>query len=308
MDIYSLSENIKSKALSLGFDACGIAKAGYLKDDAGRLEEWLIKGMHGSMQYMENHFEKRTNPTRLLEGAKSVISVIVNYYPGEKQAGPDVPKISKYALGEDYHQVLKKRLKQLLVYIQELIPDTHGRAFVDSAPVLDRAWANAAGLGWIGKNSNLISPKQGSFVFISSLIVDINLQYDQPLNTDLCGGCNKCITACPTKAIIAPRVVDGSRCISYFTIENKGEIPGEYKGKFKNWAFGCDICQDVCPWNKKVKISKIEEFTPNPLIINMKEQDWENLDEKRYNIMFKKSAVKRAKFEGLKRNLDFLKD
>ncbi|NJM15762.1 MAG: tRNA epoxyqueuosine(34) reductase QueG [Bacteroidales bacterium] len=302
-----LSILIKEKALSLGFSDCGIAKAQDLPLNAAWLKDWLSKDMHGQMHYMANHFDKRVDPTKLVEGARSVISVVINYYPVEKQYDTTAPTISKYAYGKDYHLVLKGKLKNLLTWVQELNPEVEGRFFVDSAPVLDRAWAQRAGLGWIGKNSNLISPKHGSFVFIGSLIVNIELDYNQSFIKDYCGGCNKCMQACPTQAIVAPRVVDGSKCISYFTIELKEEsLPEEYRGKFLNRIFGCDICQDVCPWNRNVKPTHEEQFTPHPRLISMLKAEWQQLSEEEFDQMFKDSAVKRAKYSGLKRNIGFV--
>jgi len=308
MDIRALSRKIKEKAHELGFDACGIARACYLHDDAVRLQQWLMKGMHGSMHYMEKHQEKRVDPTKLVEGARSVIVVIASYLPEETQQDDQAPKISKYALGRDYHFVIKRKLKSLFSYIKELIPETEGRPFVDSAPVLERAWAFAAGLGWIGKNSNLISPGYGSFVFIGTLIINQELQYDSPLSTDLCGRCTRCVDACPTGAILAGKVVDGSKCISYHTIENKGKIPLQYKGRFRNWVFGCDICQDVCPWNRKAPYSTMEELKPEKKITEMRKEEFFHLDEEKYKEIFKNTPVKRAKYSGLMRNLKFIQD
>ena len=305
MDKIELSHKIKLKAAELKFDACGIARAAHLEEDAVRLENWLLKGMQGSMHYMENHFEKRVDPRKLMEGARSVIAVLLNYYPEVQQKDPEAPVISKYAYGQDYHFVIKKRLKSLLKFIQNEIPGFNGRAFVDSAPVLDRAWAFAAGIGWIGKNSMLISPRLGSFVFIGTLIVDVDLEYDKPIH-DMCGGCTKCLTACPTNAILPSKVVDGSKCISYFTIENKDAIPENYKGKFRNRAFGCDICQDVCPWNRKATPHHIPELEPPADLIKMTRKQWFMLDKKKYSRLFKNSALKRAKYEGLVRNFSFI--
>lgn len=299
------SELIKAEAHRLGFQDCGIAPAAYLEDHASFLKTWLEKGMHGEMDYMSKHFEKRTDPTRLVEGTKSIISVILSYNTTDRQADITAPVISKYAYGKDYHKVIRKKLKKLLKYIQINIHPVHGRVFTDSAPVLDRAWAAKAGLGWIGKNSNLISPKYGSFVFIGSVFIDLELSYDFPLK-DMCGGCVKCISACPTQAIIKPRVVDGSRCISYFTIEYKGRLPGELKEQFQNRIFGCDICQDVCPWNRKVPLHKTHEFESDPEIMNMSFDEWIHLDEKRYNRLFEGSPLKRAGYKGLKRNITFI--
>lgn len=296
---------IKSEAKRLGFLSCGISKAGFLEEEAPRLEKWLNENRHGQMQYMENHFDKRLDPTLLVDGAKSVISLLLNYYPAETQQGGTY-KISKYAYGEDYHFVIKEKLKELLHSINENIGEVGGRAFVDSAPVLDKAWAARSGLGWIGKNSNLLSKQVGSFFFIAELIVDIELEYDNPV-TDHCGSCTACLDACPTQAIIAPYVVDGSKCISYFTIELKENIPNEVKGKLDDWAFGCDVCQDVCPWNRFSKPHSEPLFNPHPELLSFTKNDWEEITEETFRVVFKNSAVKRTKFSGLKRNLDFLK-
>ncbi len=298
---------IKSEAKRLGFLSCGISKAGFLEEEAPRLERWLNEHMQGSMDYMEGHFDKRLDPTKLVDGAKSVISVLLNYFPGQTQQDPEAPKLSKYAYGTDYHFVIKKKLKDLLHFIQDEIGQVHGRAFVDSAPVLDKAWAAKSGLGWIGKNSNLLTRQVGSFYFIAELIVDIDLEYDTPV-TDHCGSCTACIDACPTQAIAAPYVVDGSKCISYFTIELKEELPASYKGHFDNWMFGCDICQDVCPWNRFSKAHSEPLFNPHPDLLAMTKNDWEEITEEVFKTVFKKSAVKRTKFKGLQRNIQFLKD
>ena len=296
---------IKSEAKRLGFLSCGISKAGFLEEDAPRLENWLKKQMNGQMTYMENNFDKRLNPTLLLDDAKSVVSLLLNYYPSEFQKEESY-KISKYAYGQDYHSVIKDKLKELLASIQSTIGEVSGRAFVDSAPVLDKAWAAKSGLGWIGKNSNLLTQKVGSFYFIAELIIDLDLEYDN-VTTDHCGSCTACIDACPTEAIVAPYVVDGSKCISYFTIELKENIPQEMKGKFEYWAFGCDVCQDVCPWNKFSKPHKEPLFNPNPELLSMSKKDWTEITEETFNTVFKNSPLKRAKFTGLKRNIDFLK-
>ncbi len=300
------SELIKSEAKNLGFLFCGIAKAGFLEEEAPRLEAWLKKGMHGEMHYMENHFDKRLDPRLLVDGARSVISLGLNYYTEDLQADPLAPKISKYAYGEDYHLVIKDKLKQLLQIINEKIGEVGGRAFVDSAPVLDKAWAQKAGLGWIGKNTNLINQKTGSFFFLAELIVDIELEYDIEPSADHCGTCKRCIDACPTEAIVAPYVVDGSKCISYLTIELKNEIPQEFKGKMEGWMFGCDICQDVCPWNKFSVLHNEAAFTPRPELLNLSRNDLKEITEDVFEKIFKNSAVKRAKFAGLKRNISFL--
>jgi epoxyqueuosine reductase len=296
---------IKSEAKRLGFLSCGISKSGFLEQEAPRLENWLNENRHGQMSYMGNHFDKRLNPSLLVDDAKSVISLLLNYYPSETQV-EDSYKISKYAYGQDYHFVIKDKLKELLFSIQSFIGEVSGRAFVDSAPVLDKAWAAKSGLGWIGKNSNLITKQVGSFYFIAELVLDLDLEYDNP-TTDHCGSCSACIDACPTQAIVAPYVVDGSKCISYFTIELKKNIPQEMKGKFDDWAFGCDICQDVCPWNKFSKSHNEPLFNPNPEMLSMTKKDWEEITEETFKAVFKNSAVKRTKFEGLKRNIDFLK-
>jgi len=302
-----ISEQIKAEALRLGFSHCGFSKAGFLEEEAPRLEQWLLQGMHGKMQYMENYFDKRLDPTKLVPGSKSIISLLLNYFPSQKQLDPEAPKISKYALGKDYHTVIKEKLKALLFFMNENFGAVHGRAFVDSAPVLDRAWAQRSGLGWIGKNSNLINPKAGSFFFIAELITDLELEPDVPIQ-DYCGTCSRCIDACPTEAIISPQVVDGSKCISYFTIELKENIPADMKGKFENWSFGCDICQDVCPWNRFSKPHREPDFEPNEMLTGMNKNDWEELTESVFNETFRDSPVKRTGYEGLKRNIRFLKN
>ena len=299
------SQFIKSEAKRLGFLSCGISKAGFLKEEAPRLEHWLKNKMNGQMAYMENNFDKRLNPTLLVDDAKSVVSLLLNYYPSEFQ-NPDSYKISKYAYGQDYHFVIKEKLKELLFSIQSNIGEVSGRAFVDSAPVLDRAWAAKSGLGWIGKNSNLITQKTGSFYFIAELIIDLDLEYDQ-VATDHCGSCSACIDACPTQAILEPYIVDGSKCISYFTIELKENLPPEMNGKFNDWAFGCDVCQDVCPWNRFSKSHNEPLFNPNPELLSMSKKDWEEITEETFKFVFKNSPLKRTKFGGLKRNIDFLR-
>jgi epoxyqueuosine reductase len=298
---------IKNEAKKLDFMFCGISKAGFLAEEAPRLEEWLKKGMHGEMQYMENHFDKRLDPRLLVDGAKSVISLGLNYFTDKEQTDALSPKISKYAYGTDYHLVIKEKLKQLLQVINEKIGEVNGRVFVDSAPVLDKAWAKKAGLGWIGKNTNLISKKVGSFFFLAELIIDLELEYDIEPTADHCGTCTNCIDACPTEAIVGPYVVDGSRCISYLTIELKNEIPQEFKGKMDNWMFGCDVCQDVCPWNKFSVLHNEPAFTPHAGLLDLNRKDWEDITEDIFQKVFKNSAVKRTKFNGLKRNIDFLK-
>jgi epoxyqueuosine reductase len=297
---------IKQEAQRLGFLSCGISKAGFLEEEAPRLEKWLNANMHGEMSYMANHFDKRLDPRKLVDGAKSVITVLLNYFTEETQKDPKAPKISKYAYGADYHHVIKGKLRELVHFINEEIGEVGGRAFVDSAPVMDKAWAAKSGLGWIGKNSNLLNSKAGSFFFIGELILDIELEPDGP-TTDHCGTCTACIDACPTEAIIQPYVVDGSKCISYFTIELKDAIPSSMKGQFDNWAFGCDVCQDVCPWNRFSKPHSESQFNPHPDMLEMTKQDWEELTEDVFKKVFQKSAVKRTKFSGLKRNIEFLK-
>jgi epoxyqueuosine reductase len=304
---HAYSQLIKAEAQKLGFLFCGISKAEFLEQEAPRLENWLQKGMHGEMAYMENYFDKRLDPRLLVDGAKSVISLGLNYYSDNQQADPSAPKISKYAFGADYHTVIKEKLKQLLYTINEQIGEVCGRAFVDSAPVLDKAWAKKAGLGWIGKNSNLISKKTGSFFFLCELIVDVELEYDIEPTADHCGTCTRCIDACPTDAIVAPQVVNGSRCISYLTIELKNEIPAEFKGKMDGWMFGCDICQDVCPWNKFSILHQEQSFIPHPELLDMNAADWNEITEDVFRKVFKNSAVKRTKFDGLTRNINFLK-
>jgi len=300
------SNIIKTEAKRLGFLSCGVSKAEFLEEEAPRLEKWLKNNMHGQMQYMENHFDKRLDPTLLVEGSKSVISLLLNYFPSEEQTDKTAPKISKYAYGTDYHFVIKDKLKQLLHFIQDEIGDVHGRAFVDSAPVLDKAWAAKSGLGWIGKHSNLLTQQVGSFYFIAELIVDLDLEYDSA-TTDHCGSCTACIDACPTEAITEPYVVDGSKCISYFTIELREHIPTEFKGKMDDWMFGCDVCQDVCPWNRFSKPHSQPLFNPHPELLSLTKKDWEEITEDTFKKVFKNSAVKRTKFSGLKRNIDFLK-
>ena len=297
---------IKTEAKRLGFLSCGISKAEFLEEEAPRLENWLNENMNGQMDYMENHFDMRLDPTKLVDGAKSVISLLLNYYPSELQ-NPESYQVSKYAYGQDYHFVIKDKLKDLLRFIQENIGEVSGRAFVDSAPVLDKAWAAKSGLGWVGKNSNLITQKVGSFYFIAELIIDLDLEYDLPVS-DHCGTCTACINACPTEAIVSPYIVDGSKCISYFTIELKENIPTEVKGKFNDWMFGCDICQDVCPWNKFSKPHREPLFSPNKELISFAKKDWEEITQETFQKVFKNSAVKRTKLDGFVRNIKFLKD
>ena len=306
MFISEISVAIKEKARELGFADCGFSKAEALPEDALRLKEWLDQGHHARMAYMANHFEKRTDPTQLVEGAQSVISLLYNYYSDKRQTDPEAPVISKYAYGKDYHVVIKEKLKLFLKLIQEEIGEVRGRAFVDSAPVMDKAWAARSGLGWIGKHTNLINKQSGSYFFIAELILDLELESDGPVK-DFCGTCTRCIDACPTDAIAEPYVVDGSRCISYFTIELKEEIPVEVDGKFKDWIFGCDICQDVCPWNRFSKPHREPDFEPNGSLKNMNKKEWEEITEEVFQQLFKHSPVKRTKFEGLKRNIKFVK-
>ena len=284
--------------------SCGVSKAGFLEQEAPRLEDWLNKNRNGEMHYMENHFDKRLDPTLLVPGAKSVVSLLLNYYPEETQR-EDAYKISKYAYGTDYHFVIKDKLKDFLEAIRAHIGEVDGRAFVDSAPVLDKAWAAKSGLGWVGKNSNLLTKQVGSFFFIAELIIDLELEYDTPV-TDHCGSCTACIDACPTQAIVDPYVVDGSKCISYFTIELKNEIPDYAKGKMDDWMFGCDVCQDVCPWNRFSRPHKEPLFNPKPELLQYSKKEWKELTQEVFSEIFKKSPVKRTKFSGLKRNIDFL--
>jgi len=300
------TEYIKKTAARLGFEYCGVARAQRLDEDALRLEQWLNKGLHGTMRYMENYFDLRVDPTKLVPGANSVITLLKNYYPaGEQELS--APKISKYAFGKDYHDVIRARLNEFILSIKENIGDIHGRGFVDSAPVLERTWAQRSGLGWVGKNGNLINKQSGSFYFIATLITDLPLEYDDPFAKDFCGTCTRCIDACPTAAILPDRVVDGSRCISYFTIELKEMlIPGEMKGKFDNWMFGCDTCQDVCPWNRFSKPNHEADFTPIPGILNLSTREWEEMTEESFREIFRDSPLRRAKFAGIRRNLKFI--
>ena len=297
--------SIISKAQELGFFYCGFSKAGFLEEEAPKLENWLKNNHQGKMSYMENHFDKRLDHTKLVPGSKSVISLLFNYATEASQKDPDAPKISKYAFGEDYHYIVKEKLIQLFDFLNESIGAVEGRAFVDSAPVMDKAWAKKSGLGWIGKNSNLIHPKEGSFFFIAELITDLEFDQD-PVMKDYCGTCTKCIDDCPTDAIIEPYVVDGSKCISYLTIELKDELlPSEFKGKMDNWAFGCDVCQDVCPWNRFSKPHQ-ESRLENPKLLDFTKKDWMDLNEETYRELLKRSPMKRTKFKGLKRNLRFV--
>jgi epoxyqueuosine reductase len=296
---------VKQLASEHGFDYCGIAKAGALDEDAHRLEKWLQQGMHGTMKYMENYFDLRINPTKLFPGAKSVITLLQNYYPSQQSTESG---ISKYAYGNDYHQVIKESLKKMIHQLQEKIGQFNGRGFVDSAPVLERSWAQRSGLGWIGRNGNLITKQSGSFFFIATLIVDLELNYDDPFAKDFCGSCKRCIESCPTGAILPDKTINGSQCISYFTIELKDElIPEEMKGKFQNWMFGCDTCQDVCPWNRFSKPHSREGLQPLAEVLNFTSKQWEELSEEAFRKIFKHSPLSRAKYKGIKRNIKFLK-
>lgn len=301
------SQLIKQRASELGFFFCGISKADFLESEARSLDSWLKRNYHGKMSYMENHYDKRLDPRILVEGSKSVVSLLLNYYTEESQQDPEAPKISKYAYGQDYHDVIKDKLSELFLYIQEEIGEVGGRVFVDSAPVMDKAWAKRSGLGWIGKNSNLIHPKHGSFFFIAELILDLELKPDGPIK-DYCGTCTRCIDACPTEAIVEPYVVDGSKCISYLTIELKDSmLPDQFKGKMDNWMFGCDVCQDVCPWNRFSKQHIEPKFMPNDRLLSLEKEEWLEISEEVFKELFRKSAVKRTKYQGLKRNINFLK-
>jgi len=302
------SRQIKQKALGLGFSACGIAAVRKLDEEQGRVEEWLSEGMNGSMGYMDRNFEKRLDPGKLEDGAKSVISVLINYYPERYQSDPTAPRISKYAYGKDYHYVVKEKLNDLLIFIQSSISPCRGRPFVDSAPVLERPWAKAAGLGWIGKNSLLISLKHGTYVFIGELIIDLELAYDLPFTADYCGSCTRCMDACPTNAIVAPRTVDARKCIAYHTIENREEAPSSIRENLENQIFGCDICQDVCPWNQKIAPNQSEDFKPIDGLLEMKKEDWWSLDKDNYKNMFRHSALERAGFDQIIRNIGYLKE
>ena len=300
------SNLIKSKALAFGFQSCGISKADFLEEEAPRLENWLKNNFNGEMRYMENHFDKRLDPRLLVEGSKSVISLSYNYFPEELQTNSNF-KLSKYAYGEDYHEVIKEKLRSLVAELQEEIGEFAFRVFVDSAPVLEKAWAKKSGIGWVGKNSNLITKKNGSFYFLAEIICDLDLVQDSPV-ADHCGSCTKCIDACPTKAIISNKIIDGSKCISYATIELKDRIPDFFKDKMDDWMFGCDICQDVCPWNRFSAPTLEEKFRPNSEIKNFTKQEWKDITQEIFSSVFRKSAVKRTKFTGLKRNLNFLSE
>lgn len=297
---------IKQKAKDLGFEEIGISKAEFLEEEAPRLDDWLTQNMHGEMSYLDNHFDKRLDPTKLVPGAKSVISLSYNYYT-DQELKLDSYKLSKYAYGRDYHKVVKKKLKLLTQFIQEEIGEIEGRAFVDSAPILEKAWAKKSGLGWIGKNSLMLTKTKGSYFFLSELIIDLELEYDTAYTKDYCGSCTKCVDACPTDAIFEPYQVDASKCISYFTIELKDEIPIEMKGKFEDWIFGCDICQDVCPINSRAKVHQQEDFMPKEELLEMSKKDWKEITEEVFEKLFFGTPVNRTKFKGLKRNIDFLK-
>jgi len=304
-DLYA--QIIKTQAKSLGFDFCGISKAGFLEEEAPKLEAWLNKNYHGKMAYMANHFDKRLDPTKLVDGAKTVISLIYNYYPEKKlPENKEDYKIAKYAYGQDYHFVIKDKMKSLLEILKQEIGEFSGRAFVDSAPVMERQWAQKSGLGWLGKNSLLLNRQMGSFFFLAELIIDLEVSTDPPMVKDYCGTCTRCMDSCPTDAIFLPGVVDGSKCISYFTIELKEEIPQEVKGKFENWVFGCDICQDVCPWNRFSKPHQEPKFDPHPQLMDFTQKDWEEITEDTFSKIFSKSAIKRTKFAGFLRNLRFI--
>lgn len=301
------SQLIKQEAYRLGFDACGMAKATRLDDDARRLESWLQNGFHGKMQYMENYFDLRTDPGKLVPGAKSVITLLLNYYPQQKQS-PGTPHIAKYAYGTDYHYVIREKLNLFLQYIKETIGEVQGRGFVDSAPVLERSWAVRSGLGWVGKNGNLLTKHSGSFFFIATLITDLELTADAPFSADYCGTCTKCMDACPTDAIVSPAIINGSKCISYLTIELKDAlIPDEFHGKMEDWMFGCDICQDVCPWNRFSKPNREPHFTPIPEVLNLSVAEWEQMSEDQFRKVFKDSPLKRTKWTGIQRNLKAIK-
>ena len=300
------SNLIKSKAMTFGFQSCGISKADFLEEEAPHLEKWLKNNFHGEMKYMENYFDKRLDPRLLVEGSKSVISLSYNYFPEEIQANKDF-KLAKYAYGEDYHDVIKDKLRLMIAELQEEIGEFSFRVFVDSAPVLEKAWAKKSGIGWVGKNSNLITKKNGSFYFLAEIICDLDLIQDYEV-TDHCGSCTKCIDACPTQAIVSDKIIDGSKCISYATIELKDQIPDFFKDKMEDWMFGCDICQDVCPWNRFSAPTLEEKFRPNSEIKNFTKQEWKDITQEVFSTVFRKSAVKRTKFAGLKRNLDFLSE
>ena len=297
---------IKKEAQRLGFFSCGISKAGFLEEEAIKLEQWLKNGYHGKMAYMENHFDKRLDPTLLVPGAKSVITLLYNYYPSQFQ-DEDSYHISKYAYGEDYHHVIKDKLHEMVSGMKDVLGNFEARVFTDSAPIMERSWAQKSGLGWLGKHSLLINKNQGSFFFLAEIVLDVELEYDHPLKTDHCGTCTRCIDACPTGAIVPGNTVDGSRCISYFTIELREEIPSDFKGRFDDWAFGCDICQDVCPWNRFSKPHVEPRFEPDERLLKFSKKDWEEISEDVFRSIFKRSPVKRTKYQGFMRNIKFLK-
>lgn len=299
------SQWIKEEATRLGFSACGISKAAFLEEEASHLEQWLSNNYHGEMRYMENHFDKRLDPSLLVPGSKSVISLLYNYFPNELQNNESY-HISKYAYGQDYHHVIKEKLKDLVSAMQLEMGNFHARVFTDSAPIMERAWARKSGLGWLGKHSLLISKKKGSYFFLAEIILDLDLSYDTPFKTDHCGSCTQCIDACPTQAILPNNTIDGSKCISYFTIELKDDIPVQFKDQFDDWMFGCDICQDVCPWNRFSQPTKEGSFDPDERLLKYSKKEWHEITQDVFNDIFKKSAVKRTKFEGLKRNIEFL--
>jgi len=303
----SLKKEIQNRAFELGFCFVGFSKSGFLEDEASRLESWLNEGRHGEMKYMENHFDKRLNPNLLVDGAKTVISLLFNYYSDKKQGDSSAPKISMYAYGIDYHFVVKEKLFEIESFIREKVGNINSRVFVDSAPVLDKAWAKKSGLGWVGKNGNLINKNQGSYFFVAEIILDVDFEPDGPIK-DYCGTCTKCIDACPTEAIVQPYVVDGSKCISYLTIELKNAIPTEFKNKMDNWMFGCDVCQMVCPWNRFSLRHSEPQFEPSNKLLSMSKEEWNDIEQPIFNEIFKKSAVKRTKLIGLKRNISFLND
>ena len=309
MNPHTLTNLVKAEAKRLGFEGCGISKAGFLEDEAPKLEQWLVENMHGQMKWMEHHFDKRLDPTKLVPGAKSVISVLLSYHQPElaekHKENNSSPKISKYALGEDYHFVVKDKLFELYTFLEVTIGEINGRVFVDSAPVMDKVWAAKSGLGWMGKHSNILNKTEGSWFFLGEIIVDVEFDYDGPI-TDHCGSCTKCIDACPTDAIVQPYLVDGSKCISYFTIELRDEIPTEYHDKLGNWIFGCDICQDVCPWNRKAKPGKEERLFARNDFLDKGIEYWDELNLDEFRKLFRKNPVKRTKFEGLKRNVNAL--
>ncbi len=306
MNKATYTQLIRTEALRLGFEYIGFSRAEKLNEEAKNLEKWLNNNYHGQMSYMNNHFEKRIDPTKLVEGSKSVITLLYNYHNPDKQNDPTAPKISQYAYGKDYHHVIKHHLKSLLHYIQAEIGEVYGRCFVDSAPVMERTWAERSGTGWIGKNSLLINKQSGSYFFLAELILDLELVYDSPMK-DYCGTCTRCIDACPTQAIVGNKIIDGSKCISYLTIELKEALPTDFRGKMDNWIFGCDVCQEVCPWNRFAQKHQEPAFEPHHDLLGMSKNDWEEITEDVFKKVFQKSAVKRTKFEGLKRNIDFLK-